>query len=485
MPQESEKTFRAGEFLQSPGSKPGAQFDTECELQKSLNHVVASEVDALTELEPMASAVETAPSQPAEPQKALNGWASVQARLTKPAGAASPASPESSRPNELLAYGETPSYGSQPATASEDRNSPLTDSRQETASEAALFSYISGESKDASEPVAIAHPRRIKIAIASALALACIVLVALPQTRARLAAISRKAAYAGRNWLNPQPVQVPPTVTQHETFGQDSEEFKFPVTGNIPDATTDPSQIRVLPVVDPTAKPVKGSEAAAAATTPAADTPPDQNQNGSIPNGQPQVVESPINQQTGSNPPNVVGSATIASPVEAPTSQPQANLPLPQEAPPPQPRPITAPSQSSAAAHGNPIRTNPGIPSSLRSQTASMTPDASGAKPMDAAMSSFEPVNLPPLVVMDLLAQPVDPVYPDAAKAAGQHGSVVLQVLIGRDGTVQDAKFLQGSLVFARAAIDAVKQWRFRTYTMNGRAVSVQSTITLNFKPPA
>jgi protein TonB len=114
-----------------------------------------------------------------------------------------------------------------------------------------------------------------------------------------------------------------------------------------------------------------------------------------------------------------------------------------------------------------------------------MTPDASGAKPMDAAMSSFEPVNLPPLVVMDLLAQPVDPVYPDAAKAGGQHGSVVLQVLIGRDGTVQDAKFLQGSLVFARAAIDAVKQWRFKPYTLNGRAVSVQSTITLNFKPPA
>jgi protein TonB len=62
---------------------------------------------------------------------------------------------------------------------------------------------------------------------------------------------------------------------------------------------------------------------------------------------------------------------------------------------------------------------------------------------------------------------------------------VVLQVLIGRDGSVQDAKFLQGSLVFARAAIDAVKQWRFKPYSLNGRAVSVQSLITLHFKPPA
>ena len=100
-------------------------------------------------------------------------------------------------------------------------------------------------------------------------------------------------------------------------------------------------------------------------------------------------------------------------------------------------------------------------------------------------MSSIEPVNLPESAVWNLLTQPVDPVYPDSAKASGQRGSVVLQVLIGHDGTVQDAKFLQGSLVFARSAIDAVRQWRFKPYLMNGRVVSVQSLITLNFKPPA
>ena len=64
-------------------------------------------------------------------------------------------------------------------------------------------------------------------------------------------------------------------------------------------------------------------------------------------------------------------------------------------------------------------------------------------------MSSIEPVKLPEATARELLAQPVDPEYPAAAKASGQRGSVVLQVLIGRDGTVQDAKFLQGSLVFA------------------------------------
>jgi protein TonB len=100
-------------------------------------------------------------------------------------------------------------------------------------------------------------------------------------------------------------------------------------------------------------------------------------------------------------------------------------------------------------------------------------------------MSSIEPVTLTESTVRDLLMQPVEPEYPAGAKAGGQRGSVVLQVIIGRDGAVRDAKFLQGSLVFARSAIDAVKQWRFRPYSMNGRVVAVQSVITLNFKPPA
>jgi protein TonB len=100
-------------------------------------------------------------------------------------------------------------------------------------------------------------------------------------------------------------------------------------------------------------------------------------------------------------------------------------------------------------------------------------------------MSSIEPVKLPESAIRELLSQPVDPEYPAAAKASGQRGSVVLQVLIGRDGAVQDAKFQQGSLVFAKVAIDAVKEWRFKPYSMNGRAVSVQSVITLNFQPPS
>ena len=72
---------------------------------------------------------------------------------------------------------------------------------------------------------------------------------------------------------------------------------------------------------------------------------------------------------------------------------------------------------------------------------------------------------------------------PSPASGRGQQGTVVLQVLIGRDGTVKEAKFMQGSFAFARAAIDGVKLWKFKPYSMNGRPVSVQSMFTINFKP--
>ncbi len=492
LPAEPEKTFRAGEFLQSQSSAPGAQFDTECDVQKSMNQVVASEVDALTELEPMAAAVEHAPQSaplPVAPRTALDGWASLQARLTRPGHAALPdsPSPEPSTKNELLAYGETPSFGSQPAPQTENSQTSKKDSPQDVEAEAALFSYMSGHSAESPQPTAESRQRRVKPFLVTALAVACLLLVVVPRIRGKLLVFYRHTARAGRNWLNPQPVQVPQALTQHETFEQDSNEYKLPVATNIPDATTDPSQIRVLPVVDPTAK-VKGAgaDAAGAQINPGDNSATDQSQVGSMANVQPQVVDSPAKDQTGPTAGNLAGSTAAASPVVLPPSQAQPLSSAPQPSPaPPQPRALPVPLPVSTPPHAIPSGENAGIPSSLRSQLASTTPDASGAKPVEAAMSSIEPVNLPASSLPGLAAQPVEPVYPDAAKASRQRGSVVLQVLIGRDGAVQDAKFLQGSLVFARAAIDAVRQWQFKPYTLNGHAVSVQSTITLNFKPPA
>jgi protein TonB len=95
-------------------------------------------------------------------------------------------------------------------------------------------------------------------------------------------------------------------------------------------------------------------------------------------------------------------------------------------------------------------------------------------------MDSIEPVAVSEASERALLADQPAIDYP--ANAKGQQGIVMLQVLVGRDGTVQDAKFQQGSLAFARAAIDGVKQWKFKPYIMNGRPVSVQTVLTMSFK---
>jgi len=96
-------------------------------------------------------------------------------------------------------------------------------------------------------------------------------------------------------------------------------------------------------------------------------------------------------------------------------------------------------------------------------------------------MSSIEPVVIPEATERALLTDQPPISYP--ANARGQQGTVTLQVLVGRDGSVQDAKFMQGSLAFAYAAIDGVKLWKFKPYIMNGRPVSVQVPITISFKP--
>jgi TonB family protein len=477
--QAPENAFRAGEFLQSPSSTPGAQYDTESEVQKALDEVPADEVDALSDLEPTAASVQAAAAEepgpePAEPRQAMTGWAALQSRLAK---AAPQPAKEASPKNELLSYGETASYAGAAV-------SPVTkkESQEESRSEAGSFDDVPESLEETAQPLAEPRSQRGRIFLVGTLAVICAVAIAVPRTRRGLQMLSQAIMVAGGNWLNPPPARMPQAVVAHDSFGQAGDEYKLPAPGNIPDATTDPSQIRVLPVVDPTAKPQKGAEANSGQATTGENSSPEQTQNGQSQGAQGQAdgqsADTTATIREGRE--KVTGAPEITSVSNA---QETASVPAPQTAAPTQ-HPVAPPVPRHSPQPQISASNSAGIPPSLKSQIASSTPQAGGAMPPEAAMASIEPVSLPEATARELLSQPVDPQYPAAAKAGGQRGSVVLQVLIGRDGAVRDAKFLQGSLVFARAAIDAVKQWRFKPYLMNGRPVSVQTAITLNFKPP-
>jgi len=75
----------------------------------------------------------------------------------------------------------------------------------------------------------------------------------------------------------------------------------------------------------------------------------------------------------------------------------------------------------------------------------------------------------------------VKPIYPAIALAAGIEGEVVLQAEIGKDGRIENLRAVSGNPLLIRAALDAVQQWRYRPYLLNGGPVEVETQITVRF----
>jgi outer membrane biosynthesis protein TonB len=93
-----------------------------------------------------------------------------------------------------------------------------------------------------------------------------------------------------------------------------------------------------------------------------------------------------------------------------------------------------------------------------------------------------EPVaTVPGDVMMRLLAHRVDPMAAGASRSAKLHGRVLLNAVIGSDGSVQSLEPVSGPDPLARAAMDAVQWWRFQPYQLEGKAVQVATTLELNF----
>jgi protein TonB len=81
-----------------------------------------------------------------------------------------------------------------------------------------------------------------------------------------------------------------------------------------------------------------------------------------------------------------------------------------------------------------------------------------------------------------LLINKVEPIYPKFALLAGIRGEVRLHAIIAKDGTIQSISVVSGHPLLATAALEAVRQWRYRPYMLNKEAVEVETFITVNFK---
>ncbi|MGA8765071.1 MAG: TonB family protein [Candidatus Sulfotelmatobacter sp.] len=96
----------------------------------------------------------------------------------------------------------------------------------------------------------------------------------------------------------------------------------------------------------------------------------------------------------------------------------------------------------------------------------------------------LQTVNVSQGVSQGLLYKRVQPTYPTSALRMRVEGKVELQATISSQGDVTDVKVLSGKPLLAQSATDALKQWKYKPYLLNGEPVDIQTQITVNFRLP-
>jgi protein TonB len=91
------------------------------------------------------------------------------------------------------------------------------------------------------------------------------------------------------------------------------------------------------------------------------------------------------------------------------------------------------------------------------------------------------PVRLSSKMVEGMLIDKIVPIYPAIAKAAGVQGTIVLQATISKNGTIENLRVVSGNPMLQQAALDAVKNWRYRPYMLNGETIEVETTVNVVF----
>lgn len=174
--------------------------------------------------------------------------------------------------------------------------------------------------------------------------------------------------------------------------------------------------------------------------------------------------------------------------------------------PPAAPAVVSRPTATPTVAHYNPliaptdltklttIDLHPDIAATIAPEQVTGMPDSvpGGDK---AAVSAFQ--NTPPpavkqptpqqrIVISHLeessLVYKVTPAYPAIAKATHTAGTVSLAATISRTGTIENLRVVSGSPLLQQAALDAVRQWRYRPYLLNGQPVEVETTVQVVFR---
>lgn len=179
----------------------------------------------------------------------------------------------------------------------------------------------------------------------------------------------------------------------------------------------------------------------------------------------------------GNQPPTAKNKAPVAAP-PAPQSDPAIVATDRAVLPPLEVEVVTGSRRHAVKPGSNSVRVD------MQSETADpqmVNNEASNSAPAPVSVvQAAETMHLSPDAAQ-VVSRSVEPDYPLLAKQMKVQGSVVLQALIGRDGNIEDLHVISGPAILSSAAMQAVKQWRFRPYYMSGEPVETQARITVNF----
>jgi periplasmic protein TonB len=175
--------------------------------------------------------------------------------------------------------------------------------------------------------------------------------------------------------------------------------------------------------------------------------------------------------------------------------------PTPPEEPTPQPMPAHA---LASAPHGaapafqapsviprsNPYAETPEVPDTIDPDALAQNGYPIGARNDPFGnVSNIRVVNQPrapapvsSVLMAGLLLKKITPDYPAIARASRVEGTVILQATISKSGNIVNLRVLSGPAMLRQAALNAVAQWQYRPYTLNGQPVEVETTVNVVFK---
>jgi TonB family protein len=124
----------------------------------------------------------------------------------------------------------------------------------------------------------------------------------------------------------------------------------------------------------------------------------------------------------------------------------------------------------------------PALPSTVASANDNNLSGLISSATPDLPKPSLATLRISQGVSQGLVIKRVQPKYPPAALAVHTQGAVQIEATITKDGIVSNLKVLSGDPVLAKAAVEAVRQWRYKPYYLDGEPVEIQTQITVNFK---